>query len=263
MKRPILPKQHKKRDVIPESYSNYTLSQNEKIRFLLYCGLSLMITAYLFYHSLILSLLVSCLAFPGLKPYRFYLAEKRRKELKEQFRDVLYSISASVTAGRQMPEALLEAEQSMRLIYGREALIVKELADMVKRLKEYREAEDEILKDFAYRTSIEDVSDFVDIYLTCRETGGDMVKVLTKAAEIIMDKIAIEREIRAITVQKQFEAKILTAIPFLILLFLQLISPDYLSTMYEGLKGRILMTLALAGIGAAYFWSMKLMKIEV
>jgi hypothetical protein len=38
---------------------------------------------------------------------------------------------------------------------------------------------------------------------------------------------------------------------------------DYLSAMYEGAKGRILMTMALGGIAAAYFWSMKLTKIEV
>ena len=162
-----------------------------------------------------------------------------------------------------MPEALYEAEQSMRLIYKEDSLIVLELAYMVKRLKEYRESEEEILKDFASRTHIEDISNFVDIYLTCRETGGDLIKVLTKASEIIMDKIAIEKEIHTITVQKQFEAKILTAIPFLILIFLQLVSPDYLSAMYEGLQGRLLMTIALCGIGSAYVWSMKLTKIEV
>jgi tight adherence protein B len=248
---------------VPQSYSDYVLSQSEKMMFLFYCGLSLMLISYLFYHSLVLSAIVSCLACPGLKPYRAYQAEKRRKKLKEQFRDLLYSISASVNAGRQMPEALQEAEQSMILIYGGESLIVLELKEMVKRLKEYRESEEEILKDFAFRTCIEDISDFVDIYLTCRETGGDLIKVLTKASEMIMDKIAIEKEIRTITVQKQFEAKILTAIPFLILFFLQLIAPDYLSAMYEGFKGRILMTIALAGIGAAYFWSMKLTRIEV
>lgn len=248
---------------IPESYSVYALNQHEKISFLFLCGFGLMAIAYLFYHSIIISLLFSCLAYPGLGPYRSYLAVKRRKEIKEQFRDVLYSISASVSTGRQMPEALYEAEQSMRLIYKEDSLLVMELAYMVKRLKEYREAEDEILKDFASRTRIEDISDFVDIYLTCRETGGDLIKVLTKASEIIMDKIAIEKEIHAITIQKQFEAKILTAIPFLILLFLQMISPDYLSKMYEGIQGRMLMTIALGGIAAAYFWSMKLTKIEV
>jgi tight adherence protein B len=90
-----------------------------------------------------------------------------------------------------------------------------------------------------------------------------LIKVLTKASEIIMEKIAIEREIKAVTVQKQFEAKILTSIPFIIILFLQTISPDYLAVMYESLKGRMVMTAALLGIGFSYFWSMKLTRIEV
>lgn len=259
----ILSKQCKAKNPIPATYSDYTLSQQEKIKFFFFCGMGLIAISYLFYHSIILSLFFSGFAFAGLQPYRSYLADKRRKELKEQFRDVLYSLSASISAGRQMPEALYEAEQSLRLIYGGDALIVLELADMVKRLREYREAEEEILKEFALRTCIEDISDFIDIYLTCRQTGGDMIRVLTKASEIIMDKITIEKEIRTITIQKQFEAKILTTIPFFILLILQIFSPDYLCVMYEGLQGRILMTFAMIGIGAAYFWSMKLTRIEV
>lgn len=249
--------------MLPNSYANYELSKNERSRFLVICGLCLFTAAYLFYHSLILSILASCLAFPGLKPYRSHLAEKRRSEIKVQFRDVLYSISASVSAGRQMPESLFEARENMKLIYREDALIVQELSDMVKRIFEYRESEDDILKDFAARTGIEDISDFVDIYLTCRETGGDLIKVLSKASDMIMDKIVIEKEIRTITAQKRFEARILTAIPFLIILFLQLASPEYLSVMYEGLIGRILMTAGLGGIAASYFWSMRLTKIEI
>lgn len=151
----------------------------------------------------------------------------------------------------------------MGLIYGEGALIAAELSGMAKRLNEYRESEEEILRDFAFRTRLEDISDFVDIYLTCRETGGDLTRALVKASEIIMDKIAVEKEIRTITAQKRFEAKILTAIPFAMILFLQLASPDYLSAMYESITGRILMTAALGGIGAAYFWSMKLTSIKV
>lgn len=245
------------------SYSSYELSQRERTRFLLVCGAGLFAAAYLFYHSLALSLLFACLAYPGLKPYSAYLADRKRKEIKDQFRDLLYSISASIAAGRQMPEALFEARENMKLIYREDSIIVLEISYMVKRLFEYRESEDEILKDFASRTCIDDISDFVDIYLTCRETGGDLIKVLTKASDMIMDKIVIEKEIRTITAQKQFEARILTAIPFIIILFLQLVSPEYLSVMYEGAMGRILMSLALGGIAAAYFWSMKLTRIEI
>lgn len=248
---------------IPVSYAEYNLNVSERIRFLLLCMPGLMTVGYLFYHSVLLSLFVSFLAWPGLGLYRSHLAERRRRELKEQFRDLLYSVSASVSAGRHMPEALQEACQNMRLIYREDSLIVQELDYMVKLMKEYRESEEEILKDFAARTCIEDISDFVDIYLTCRETGGDLIRVLSKTSEIIMDKIAIEKEIHAITVQKRFEAKILTGIPFIILIFLHLVSPDYLSAMYEGAEGRILMTAALGGIGFSYFWGMRLTEIAV
>ena len=190
---------------LPKSYSSYELSKKERTRFLFACGLGLFTAAYLFYHSLILSMLFACLAYPGLKPYRNHLAEKRRREIKGPFRDVLYSISASVSAGRQMPESLFEARENMKLIYREDSIIVLELSDMVKRLFEYRESEDDILKDFAARTCVEDISDFVDIYLTCRETGGDLIKVLTKASDMIMDKIVIEKEIRAITVQNSLK----------------------------------------------------------
>lgn len=249
--------------MIPKSYLDYELNCKEKNRFLLLCGAALITVAYLFYHSVFISCLFAFFAYPALKPYRSYLAEKRRKELKEQFRDLLYSISASVSTGRQMPEALQESEQNMRLIYKDNSMIVLELSHIVKRLVEYRESEEDLLKDFANRTSIDDIADFVDIYLTCRETGGDFIKVLSKTSDVIMDKIMIEKEISTITAQKQFEAKILTAIPLTIVLLLQLISPDYLAVMYEELKGRILMTAALIGIGISYFWSMRLTRIEV
>jgi tight adherence protein B len=248
---------------IPASYAEYDLSMREKIRFLLLCIPGLMAAGYLFYHSILLSLLLSFLSCPGLRLYRTHLAERRRRELKDQFRDVLYSVSASVSAGRHVPEALHEAAHNMRLIYREDSLIVQELDYMVKLMKEYRESEEEILKDFAVRTGIEDISDFVDIYLTCRETGGDLIRVLEKTSEIIMDKITIEKEIHAITVQKRFEARILTGIPFIILIFLHLVSPDYLSAMYEGAEGRILMTAALGGIGFAYYWGMRLTDISV
>lgn len=244
-------------------YSVYQLNCRETIKFLVVCCLGFMVLAYLFYHDLLLSLLTAFLAYPCLKTYSSYLAEKRKRAFKEQFRDVLYSISASVTAGRQMPEALHEAEQNIRLISGESSLMAEELAFIVKRLQEYRESESDILRDFAARTGNDDIRDFVDIYLTCRETGGDLIKVLTKSSVVIMDKITIEKEIRTITVQKQFEAKLLTAIPLVILLFLQLVSPDYLSPMYESISGKILMTLAMAGIGFSYFWSLKLTRIEV
>lgn len=248
---------------IPENYHTYHLTTSEKVRFFLLCSVGFAALTFLFYQNLFLFFLSLPVQWLLLPEYRKHLAEKRRKEIKEQFRDVLYSISASVAAGRQMSGALKETAQNMRMIDGEQALIVREIELMSKKINEYREPEEEVLRDFADRTDIEDISDFVDIYLTCRKTGGDLIRVLGKACEVITDKITIEQEIHTITAQKRFETKILTAIPLLIILFLQLISPEYISVLYEGIAGRLLMTAALAGIGASYYISTELTKIEV
>jgi tight adherence protein B len=249
--------------IIPENYHTYHLSMKEKVKFFLLSGAGFAVLTFLFYQNLFLFFLSLPAQWFLLPVYRKHLSEKRRKEIKEQFRDVLYSISASVAAGRQMSGALQETAGNMRMIYGGQALIVQEIERMSKKINEYRESEEEVLRDFADRTDIEDISDFVDIYLTCRKTGGDLIRVLGKACEIITDKITIEKEIHTITAQKRFETKILTAIPILIILFLQFISPEYISVLYDGITGRLLMTAALAGIGASYYISTELTKIEV
>jgi hypothetical protein len=256
--------QNKKVDyIIPKSYQTYELDQHEKINYFSVCGLCLICLSYLFYQSIVLSLLFSFLTIPGRRFYCSYLAEKRKNMLKEQFKDVLYSISASISTGRQISEALQEAEQNMRMIYHGSAIIVTEISAMNRRILTSKESEEEILRDFAERSGIDDIANFVDIYFTCRMTGGDLIKVVSKATGIITDKMVIEKEIRTMTAQKRFEAKILTAIPFLILFFLELISPDYLAVLYEDIRGRLLMTIALFGIGFSYLWSLNLTRIEV
>lgn len=246
-----------------KSYDTYELDKNEKKKFLLVAGISFMAIGYVFYHSLILSLIFLVLLFPGLKWYQELHIEGQKKALKEQFRDMLYSLSASLSAGRQMAESLKEAEENLRLIYKPDTLLVVELSYMVKRIFESRESEEELLKDFAKRTTIEDIVLFVDTYYTCRTVGGDSVKVVLKTSEILLDKMTIEKEINTLTAQKRFEAKLLMAIPFCIILFLQMASPDYFNVMFEHMAGRLLMTFALIGIGISYYLSIKLVRIIV
>lgn len=248
---------------IPQSYDVYELSTNEKIKYFLIAGSGLMFISFLFYHSVLLSLLFSLISYPCISIYRSYLKDKRKKELSEQFRDALYSISASISAGRQISEALREACENMKILYQEEAILVKEFSFMVNRIFESRESEEVILKDFARRSNMDDIIIFVDTFIICRATGGDLIKVVAKASEIMIDKMTIEKEISTVTAQKRFEAKILAAMPILVLLFLQIASPDYMQVMYDTLIGKVLMTLSLVAILTAYFWSIKLTSIDI
>ena len=78
-----------------------------------------------------------------------------------------------------------------------------------------------------------------------------------------MEKIEIDEEIRVMTVQKIFEGRIISLMPIGIILFLRLVSPEYLQIMYETVTGRLLMTVALACIVYAGYLIRKITFIEV
>jgi tight adherence protein B len=244
-------------------YDSYELIGKERIRFYVLSGIILAGIGYLFYASLVISVLFIGLSYPAERHYTHYLADKRKRELSYQFRDLLYSLSSSFATGRHMQEALEDSEGGLRMIYDDAAPICFELSYMVKRMRESRESEEELLWDFASRSHISDIQSFVDIYSICRKTGGNMEKVVMKTIDVLLDKIDIQREIQLLTAQKRMEAYILITIPFIVILFLQLASPNYLSVMYETLTGRMLMSMALGGILVSYMWSMKLTKIII
>ncbi len=248
---------------VPDSYDNYILTPADQKKFYPVASLALFITGMLFYKSIILSLILILAVIPIRKYYAKIIAEKRKSELTIQFKDLLYSISASFATGRSMTSALEEAYENLRLIYKENDIIMVEVKYMCDCLINNKENEEDVLLAFAERSGIEDIINFMDVYLTCRSTGGDIQKVVNEAAAVIADRIDIEKEINTITAQKKYEAKILTFIPLALIAFLQLTSPDYIDPLYSTIQGKLIMTGAIGMIVVAFLWSMKITEIEV
>lgn len=244
-------------------YDSYRLSGGEKVIFLSGGYILIFMLCLLFYRSFLLAFASGALIFFLIPFYEAYKGDQKRALLLLQFKDLLYSLSSSMATGRQMGQALEEGLETLNYLYDEETPMVQELLFMVRAMKENRESEEKILLDFARRSGVDDIRNFVDVYLTCRETGGDREKVITNATDIIVEKMSIQREIRALTAQKQLEGKIITLMPIGVVLGLNVFYPDYLQVMYETFAGRIIMTLALAGIGLAYYMTQKLSNIEV
>lgn len=87
--------------------------------------------------------------------------------------------------------------------------------------------------------------------------------VITNAGEILIEKIEIEREIETLTGQKKFEGKIIMLMPVLVIIFLNLFSPEYIEILYTCVAGRIIMTTAWVGMLVAYILNEKIMNIKV
>lgn len=248
---------------VPGSYEDYTLTKAEQKKFYIMASIVLFITGMLFYKNIILALLLILAVIPIKKYYTKIIASKRKSELTVQFKDLLYSISASFATGRSMTSALEEAYENLLLIYKEDDIILIEVKYMCDRLIGNKENEADVLLDFAKRSGIEDIINFMDVYLTCRSTGGDIQKVVNEAASVIADRIDIEKEINTITAQKKYEARILTFIPLALIAFLQFTSPDYIEPLYTTLQGKLIMTGSIGMIVVAFLWSMKITEINV
>ncbi|MBK5263261.1 MAG: hypothetical protein JJE17_11955 [Peptostreptococcaceae bacterium] len=243
------------------NYDTYIPDKKEKLKYYSISLSAVFVISYVFYDNMGFSILLSPIfAFMMKKHYIYYLNNKRKEFLKNQFVELLQSLSASISAGRQMGEALEEGLSVIRSSYSSNTPLVIELEFMVKSIKESREEEEQLLKNFAKRVKVTDVSSFVEVYAICKETGGDMEKAIVKTSQIIMEKMNIEKEMRVLSAQKKFEGKLISIMPILVIIFLRMTSPSYLEPLYCTLAGKIIMSLSVIGMGYAYYLTEKITK---
>ena len=244
-------------------YDIYTMSNKEKILYCLAAAAVLFIIGYIFYHSIVLSLLLTpfALLYPKIRTRE--IIEARKNDLNIQFRDMLYSLSSSLSAGKSIESSFKESLKDLAILYPNpDTYIIREVEYIVRRL-EMNETIESALEDFALRSHLEDIQNFSDVFKTCKRTGGNLVEVIKNTSNIINDKIEIKLEITTILSAKKFEQKVLTVMPIFLIVVLSISSADYMQPVFTELAGRVVMTVAVMLIVAGYFIAKKIMNIKV
>lgn len=247
----------------PQDYNFYQMSSKEKILYITMAGMFIFAIAFIFYQNVVISFLMTPLAifYPKIKTKD--IIEKRKSELNIQFKDMLYSLSSSMSAGKSIELAFRDVLKDLSIIYPDENIdIIKEVSYIVRKI-EMNETIEACLEEFAARTHIEDISNFVDVFRTTKRTGGNMIEVIKNTSNIISDKLEIKIEIDTMLSQRKFEQKVLSGIPILLILFLSLTSKDYMEPVFNDIRGRLAMTVSIVLIFTAYFISRKIMNIKV
>lgn len=246
-----------------KDYSVYEFSNKEKLMFFSLGYAAIFSVTYLFYHSIILAAVSGVLVYFVIPYVKEHMVKRRFDALNMQFKDMLYSLSASIAAGRQMEEALIEAEENLSIIYKDTDLIMCELRHMRISILENKESDKPLLKDFASRTGSEDINDFVIAYITCRNMGGDLEKMISDAVDILTEKMTIERDIKVLISQKKTEGMIISLMPIVMLLGLNIMSYSYISVLYESLAGRLIMTASLVVMSYGMILMNKITRIRI
>ena len=217
---------------------------------------------YLFYRSMwVLILLLPCV---------MVFRKERRKErehvrktvLNAQFKDMLESLAASLRVGYSMENALKECAAEMAMTHGEDSPICEELRLMLNQISIGMTVEN-IFREFAMRSSVEDIDTFASVFSIAKRTGGDMVEIIRKTSDSIAGKIDTRNEIAVLISSKRLEQNIMTMIPVGIILYIDLTSGGLLDPLYGNLTGIVIMSICLVIYGAAILLGRKLIRIEV
>ena len=133
---------------------------------------------------------------------------------------------------------------------------------MIRQLQMNRSAE-QVFSEFASRTGDEDVQVFVTVFNMAKRSGGDTLDIIRQAVKQVGEKIDVEREIETILSAKKMELKIMSIIPFAMILYLKISFPEFLSVLYGNVAGVIIMSICLIIYLGSYELGKRIVEIEV
>lgn len=244
-------------------YNVYEMGVKEKMAYTFIAAVVIFIVGFIFYRNVLLACLLCPVALKYPKIKNKEIIQKRKKALNHQFKDLLYALASSISAGKSVERAFADALNDLLMIYPEpNTHIIIETQIIIRKLA-VNEPIEVVLQDLAKRSHLEDIENFVDVFHTCKRTGGNMVEIIKNTSNIINDKIEIKEEITTMLSARMFEQKVLNIMPIAIIVLLSVSAADYMAPVFSTLVGRVVMTLAIILLLAAYYISKRIMEIEV
>ncbi len=245
-----------------KDYGQIQLKQKEKIRYFTEGIFVVMTMGYLFYESIIVVICLIPLSFWYVKKKKESLVKKRKWELNLQFKEVLMGISAALNAGYSMENSFCEARKDMLLLYDENTDMIQEL-DYITRQIQRNHVVEELLKDLARRSQVEDIMDFAEVFSIAKRSGGNLVKIIHETCKKMNDKIEVKREIRTLIAGKTMESRIMMLVPLGIIGYMKVFSPEFMAGLYHNIIGICVMTICLFVYMGSIFLAERIITIEV
>ena len=240
-------------------YDTYRLSPLQWLKTIgIWAGIAFLF-AFFFYRSVLVFVLILALFPFFLKLQKKRYIRERKWNLTIQFADSLLGISTALQAGNSVENAFRKTYFEMKNLHGEKSDIVKEFYIILKGLENNITLES-LLRDFANRCEVEAIVDFTDIFVVGKRSGGNLRDMITASCNAITERVEMQREFRVLLSSKQFEMRVMSAVPFGILLYIGSTSKGFFDCLYHNPAGIMLMTLLLIVYCFAYLWGMKIIE---
>ena len=184
--------------------------------------------AWLFFDRIAFAILLIPYLFVFMKQQRIHKVHREKEKLRKEFREMMISIGNSLSAGYSIENALKTAKNDLEM-YEEHSLLAKELQLLINKLK-MNEPVDNLLFDMA---------------------------------EHLSQAIQTKEEIHTMIAAKQMEKKIMSVMPYFILLYVRIANPGYFDILYESFAGVLVAVISLLCLWIADIWAERVTEIEI
>lgn len=96
-----------------------------------------------------------------------------------------------------------------------------------------------------------------------KETGGRLTEILERINHVVRGRTKFQRKVKTLSSEGRFSAWVLAMMPFVLVVMLQLTSPNYIQELVSRPEGRKMVLWAFVGMLAGIFWMRQIIRIKV
>ncbi|GGG00518.1 type II secretion system F family protein [Paenibacillus abyssi] len=195
----------------------------------------------------------------GLMLPLWWVRKKQRDRLNgfnDSLQDMITTVIGSLKAG-------FSFAQSLKIVAEDSESPMKEEIELVLREMQYGSTMEAALQQLQERMPSEDLDLLIQSILIQRQIGGNLAVILETIVQMIRDRNKIQRQLRTLTAQGRLSGLVIGALPIGIGIFIYLIQPDYIESLFLHPFGIVLLIYGSISGVIGFAFIRKLTRIEV
>ena len=174
---------------------------------------------------------------------------------------MMISMGNSLSAGYSIENALKTAKNDLEM-YEEHSLLAKELQLLINKLK-MNEPVDNLLFDMAEHLGSGRILSVCTGHSIAKKSGGNLIEITENTIEHLSQAIQTKEEIHTMIAAKQMEKKIMSVMPYFILLYVRIANPGYFDILYESFAGVLVAVISLLFCGSQIYGRERVTEIEI
>jgi tight adherence protein B len=204
------------------------------------------------YQGVIASLLASAV------PFAITAVKRRQRfdKFEEQFPEAMDLLGRAVRAGHAFTTGFELISKELSDPVGEEFRIAFQQQNLGLPLRD-------ALQNMAMRVPLPDVRLFVSALQIQREAGGNLGEILDMMSYVVRERFKLRRQIQIFTAEGRLSSYMLTAIPTVALIGMQILQPDYIKPLFTDVRGQMALTAGVVLQIIGYLVIRKIIKIKI